>query len=450
MLKKVLIANRGEIAVRIIRACNELGIETVAVYAKGDESSLHVQLADEALCVGIAKSSESYLNITSILSAAVATGCDGIHPGFGFLSENEQFARRCQECGIKFIGPSPEAISQMGDKSVARQVAEKAKVPVVPGSKGILKDAKDGLKVAHKIGYPVLIKAVSGGGGRGMRVAYTKEEFTTLFQTASMEALNAFGDETVYLEKFIENPHHIEFQILADQHGHVIHLGDRDCSIQRRNQKVIEEAPSVFLNDKLRKKMGDDAVKLAKSVNYENAGTIEYLVDRYGNYYFIEMNTRIQVEHPVTEMITGIDIVKEQLLIASGETLDVMQKDVVFNGHAIECRINAEDPNNKFMPSPGKIEMLIVPGGNGIRIDSAVYPGYHISPHYDSMIVKLIVHGNTREEAIEKMRRSLEEFVITPIKTSIDFQYEIINDIDFKAGIFDTGFIAKKWPEKVN
>lgn len=449
MIKKVLIANRGEIALRIIRACNEMQIQTVAIYAQGEELSLHVQLADEAICVGKAGAKESYLNMTSILSAAVATGCDAIHPGFGFLSENELFANRVAECGMKFIGPKGDIIAKMGDKSVARTTALAAKVPVVPGSKGIIKDEKDGLKTAQKIGYPVLIKAVSGGGGRGMRVAHNKQEFPVLLRTAQMEAEAAFGDGTVYLEKFIENPRHIEFQILADQHGNVVHLGERDCSIQRRNQKVVEEAPSYMLTDKLRKKMGEDAIKLAKTVGYENAGTIEFLVDRHENYYFIEMNTRIQVEHPVTEMVTGLDIVKLQLCIASGEPLPFTQKDVEITGHAIECRINAEDPENGFSPSPGKIDVLMLPGGNGVRLDSAVYPGYSVSPHYDSMIAKLIVHAPTREEAVEKMRRALEETVILPLKTNIDFQYQIMNDQDFKIGIFDTSFIATKWPEKV-
>lgn len=449
MIKKVLIANRGEIALRIIRACNEMQIQTVAIYAKGEEMALHVQLADEAICVGKAGAKDSYLNMTSILSAAVATGCDALHPGFGFLSENETFAKRVTECGMKFIGPKSEIIAKMGDKAEARTTAIAAKVPVVPGSKGIIKDEKDGLKVANKIGYPVLIKAVSGGGGRGMRVAHHKNEFPILLKTAQMEAEAAFGDGTVYLEKFIENPRHIEFQILADQHGNVIHLGERDCSIQRRNQKVVEEAPSFLLTDKLRKKMGEDSIKLAKTVGYENAGTIEFLVDRHENYYFIEMNTRIQVEHPVTEMVTGVDIVKLQLRIANGETLPLTQKDVVIKGHAIECRINAEDPENQFQPSPGTIDVLMLPGGNGVRIDSAVYPGYVVSPHYDSMIAKLIVYGDTREEAVEKMRRALEETVILPLKTNIDFQYQIMNDKDFKLGIFDTSFIASKWPEKV-
>ncbi|MGL4662676.1 MAG: acetyl-CoA carboxylase biotin carboxylase subunit [Culicoidibacterales bacterium] len=449
MIKKVLIANRGEIALRIIRACNEMQIQTVAIYAKGEEMSLHVQLADEAICVGKAGAKDSYLNMTSILSAAVATGCDAVHPGFGFLSENETFAKRVAECGMKFIGPKAEVISKMGDKAEARTTAIAAKVPVVPGSKGIIKDEKEGLKIAHKIGYPVLIKAVNGGGGRGMRVAHNAKEFPILLKTAQMEAEAAFGDGTVYLEKFIENPRHIEFQILADQHGNVIHLGERDCSIQRRNQKVVEEAPSFLLTEKLRKKMGEDSIKLAKAVDYENAGTIEFLVDRHDNYYFIEMNTRIQVEHPVTEMITGVDIVKLQLKIASGEPLPMGQKDVVIKGHAIECRINAEDPENHFQPSPGKIDVLMLPGGNGVRLDSAVYPGYVVSPHYDSMIAKLVVYADTREEAVEKMRRALEETVILPIKTNIDFQYQIMNDKDFKLGIFDTSFIASKWPEKV-
>lgn len=444
MFTKILIANRGEIAVRIIRACNEMGIETVAIYAKGDEDALHVQLADQAICVGPAKATESYLNMTAILSAAISTGAQAIHPGFGFLSENAEFVSRCEECGIVFIGPKSETIEKMGDKAQARETAMRAKVPVVPGSEGIITDLKEAKELAKRIKYPVLIKAVSGGGGKGMRIVEREIDLEAMIKAAQMEAQAAFGDETVYMEKFIVEPKHIEFQILADHYGHVVHLGERDCSVQRRNQKMIEEAPSVFLDEKLRARMGNDAVKLAKNVKYRNAGTIEFLVDKEGNYYFIEMNTRIQVEHPVTEMITGIDLVKEQIRIAAGEELPFTQKSIQIKGHAIECRINAEDPEHDFRPSPGKISTLVLPGGNGVRIDSAVYQGYTVPPTYDSMIAKLIVYGQDREEALAKMRRALEEFIIFDIKNNIDFQYSIINHPSFILGNFDTSFIAKQ------
>ncbi|TLG77067.1 acetyl-CoA carboxylase biotin carboxylase subunit [Culicoidibacter larvae] len=450
MFTKILIANRGEIAVRIIRACNEMGIETVAIYAKGDEDALHVQLADQAICVGPAKATESYLNMTAILSAAISTGAQAIHPGFGFLSENAEFVGRCEECGIVFIGPKSETIEKMGDKAQARDTAMRAKVPVVPGSDGILTDLKEAKELAKRIQYPVLIKAVSGGGGKGMRIVEREIDLEAMIKAAQMEAQAAFGDETVYMEKFIVEPKHIEFQILADHHGHVVHLGERDCSVQRRNQKMIEEAPSVFLDDKLRARMGNDAVKLAKNVKYRNAGTIEFLVDKENNYYFIEMNTRIQVEHPVTEMITGIDLVKEQIRIAAGMELPFTQKNIQIRGHAIECRINAEDPEHDFRPSPGKISTLVLPGGNGIRIDSAVYQGYTVPPTYDSMIAKLIVYGQDREEALAKMRRALEEFIIFDIKNNIDFQYSIINHPSFILGNFDTSFIAKQMLAKTD
>lgn len=441
MFKKILIANRGEIAVRIIRACQELNISTVAIYAQGDEKSLHVQLADRSICVGPKSMKDSYLNMTSIISAAIATGAKAIHPGFGFLSENAEFARRCLECGIEFIGPSAENIASMGDKAEARSMALKAKVPVVPGSPGVVESVQDAQKIAQKIKYPIIIKAVSGGGGKGMRVVENEHEIEMAFKTAQFEAKSAFGDDSLYVEKYIVRPKHIEFQILADKHGNVIHLGERDCSIQRRNQKVLEEAPSVFLTDKLRHAMGDAAIRLAKKVDYVGVGTIEYLVDATGAFYFIEMNTRIQVEHPVTEMITSIDLVKEQIMVAWGEKLTYKQKDVILSGHAIECRINAEDPANGFQPSPGKVEMLFFPGGNGVRIDSALYQGYTVSPSYDSMVAKIIVHGKTRAEAIAKMKRALEECIVEPIQTNIEFQYEILNNPAFELGEFDTSFI---------
>ncbi len=443
MFKKILIANRGEIAVRIIRACNEMNILTVAVYASGDESSLHVQLADESVCIGPRSVQESYLNKTAILSAAIATGAEAIHPGFGFLSENPDFAARCEECGIIFIGPKSEMIMQMGDKAMARELAIKAKVPVILGSTGVLKSVDDAKKTAKKIKYPVLIKAVSGGGGKGMRIVEREEELEMAFKTAQFEAQTSFGDPSLYMERYIIRPKHIEFQILADKHGNVIHLGERDCSIQRRNQKVIEESPSVFLTEKLRTQMGEAAIRLAKNVNYEGVGTIEYLVDDTGSFYFIEMNTRIQVEHPVTEMVTGIDLIKEQIKVAYGIKLPYRQKDIHLVGHAIECRINAEDPAHKFRPSPGPADVIFFPGGNGVRIDSALYPGYVVSPSYDSMIAKIIVHGVDREEAIAKMKRCLEECIISPITTNIDFQYEIINNEAYIQGQFDTSFIQK-------
>ncbi len=442
MFQKILIANRGEIAVRIIRACKQMGIETVAIYSIADKDSLHVQIADEAVCVGGAKSSESYLNMENIITAAISKGAEAIHPGFGFLSENSDFSNLCEECGINFIGPSGTVIEKMGNKSKAREIMAASNVPVVPGSNGALANIEEAKKLAIEIGFPVLIKASAGGGGRGMRVANNMEEFSNAFETAKSEALNAFGDDTMYLEKFVLNPKHIEFQILADKYGNVIHLGERDCSLQRRNQKVIEEAPSL-INDDLRNRMSTAAITACKSVSYENAGTIEFLVS--GNdFYFIEMNTRIQVEHPVTEMITGLDIVKEQIKIASGLELEIKQEDIVLKGHSIECRINAEDPKQGFRPSPGEIGLLHVPSGHGVRFDSFIYTGYIIPPFYDSMIGKVIVHADNRDEAIKKMRATLEELVIEGVKTNQDFCNMILNNPDYLKGNFDTGFIAKK------
>ena len=425
MIRKVLIANRGEIAVRIIRACKELGLKTVAIYSEIDKDAMHTELADEAICVGTSKSKDSYLNESNIISAAVVTGCNAIHPGFGFLSEKASFASICEECNIKFIGPSSETISIMGNKSVAREIMKNANVPVIPGSEGIIETIDDARIEAKKIGYPIMIKASLGGGGKGIRIVSNENELENAFFTAKSEAKNNFGDDSVYMEKFIENPRHIEFQILGDNFGNIIHLGERDCTIQRRNQKVLEEAPSYILNDELRSKMGNAAINAAKAVNYINAGTIEFLLDKHGNFYFMEMNTRIQVEHPVTEMITSIDIVKEQLKIANGDELKISQDDIKLKGHAIECRINAENPNKSFAPCPGKIKFLNLPGGNGIRVDTAVYNGYTIPPTYDSMIAKLISYGKTREEAISKMIRALSEFVIEGIESNIDFQIDI-------------------------
>ncbi|MBU3156298.1 acetyl-CoA carboxylase biotin carboxylase subunit [Clostridium estertheticum] len=445
MFKKILIANRGEIAVRIIRACNEMGIQTVAVYSEVDKEALHTQMADEAICIGPAKSKDSYLNMQNILSATVLTGAEAIHPGYGFLSENSKFAQMCEECNIKYIGPNSQNIDNMGNKLKAREIMIKAGVPVVPGSDGEIVSETDALESAEKIGYPVMIKASAGGGGRGIRVVSKVEDLITAFNTAKTEAETNFGDGTMYMEKFIEEPRHIEFQILADEHGNVVHLNERDCSIQRRNQKVIEEAPGAGMTKELRKQMGEVAIKAAKSINYKNAGTIEFLLDKYGKYYFMEMNTRIQVEHPITEMITGIDLVKAQIRIAAGQVLPYKQDDIKIIGHAIECRINAENPNKNFMPCPGVIKSLHIPGGYGVRVDSAAYQGYKIPPTYDSMIGKLIVHGKDRDEAICKMRRALGEFIIEGVDTNIDFQFKIVNNKDFIKGKFDTGFIGKEF-----
>ena len=442
MFHKVLIANRGEIAVRIIRACKQMGIETVAIYSEADKDSLHTQLADQAVCVGAAKSTESYLNMENIITAAISTGAEAIHPGFGFLSENSAFSDLCKECGITFIGPSGDVIDKMGNKSRAREIMIAAKVPVVPGSEGALPTIEEARELANHIGFPVLIKASAGGGGRGMRVAYTAEEFDKAYETAKSEAYNAFGDDTMYMEKYVLNPKHIEFQIVADKYGNVVHLGERDCSIQRRNQKVIEEAPSL-ISDDLRTRMGKAAIDAAKSVNYENAGTIEFLVS--GNeFFFIEMNTRIQVEHPVTEMVTGIDIIREQINIAAGEKLSFSQEDITLKGHSIEVRINAEDPKFNFRPSPGKVELLHVPSGHGIRFDSFLYTGYSIPPFYDSMMGKMIVHGSDRQDAINKMQATLDELVIEGIKNNREFCMRILDDPEYRKGTFDTGFIARK------
>ena len=443
MIKKVLIANRGEIAVRIIRACREMGIETVAVYSEADKEALHTKLADEAICIGPAPSSQSYLSMENIISATVVSGADAIHPGFGFLSENSKFAELCEQCNITFIGPDSKVIASLGNKQVARNTMMAAGVPVIPGSKEPVYDAKTGAALAQEIGYPVIIKAALGGGGKGMRTAWTPEEFESAFQTAQKETEMAFADSTMYIEHFVENPRHIEFQILADKYGNVIHLGERDCSIQRNHQKLIEESPSVALSDELRKKMGDAAVKAAKAAGYENAGTIEFLLEKSGNFYFMEMNTRIQVEHPVTEWVTGVDLVKEQIRIASGQKLSYTQEDIKLTGHAIECRINAENPEKGFRPSPGTITDMYLPGGKGIRIDSAIYSGYTIPPYYDSMVAKLIVWAKNRQEAIHKMQSALGEVIIEGIDTNVDYQYGIVNHPDYIEGNIDIEFIER-------
>ncbi len=443
MFKKVLIANRGEIALRIIRACKELGIPTVAVHSEADADSLHVSFADEAVCIGSAPSNESYLDPVRIISAAEITGADAIHPGYGFLAENADFADMCENSGIKFIGPSAQVIRDMGNKSRAKEMMKNAGVPVVPGSEGIVETLEQGLAIAEEIGYPIILKAVSGGGGRGMRIIRAKEDFETNFQMAQAEARGAFGDPSMYIEKYIENPRHIEIQILADEHGNVIHLGERECSIQRRHQKLLEEAPSIAIDPALREKMGSVAAKGAKGVGYYSAGTIEFLLDSDRNFYFMEMNTRIQVEHPVTEMVAGLDLVKEQIRIAAGEKLAVTQKDIQIKGHAIECRINAEDWEKNFMPNPGKVEVFHLPGGPGIRIDSHVYQEYQIPPFYDSLIAKLIAYGRDREEALARMNRALDEFFIEGVKTTIPFHKKLINHPDFVAGKFDTGFLDR-------
>jgi acetyl-CoA carboxylase biotin carboxylase subunit len=440
---KILIANRGEIALRIIRACKELGIATVAIYSEADVDSLHVQLADEAVCVGRASGSESYLKIDRIISAAEITDVDAIHPGYGFLAENAYFADVCASCNIKFIGPSALAIRAMGDKNCAREQARKAGVPVTAGSDGTIDTEQQALKIAKKIGYPVMIKAVAGGGGRGMRPAHNDGSLIQGFHAARTEAEKAFGNSGVYIEKLIDRPHHIEFQVIGDSHGRIIHLGERDCSIQRRNQKIVEECPSPLVDDDLRKEMGNCSVKLAAAVGYENAGTMEYLVDRDGNFYFMEMNTRIQVEHPVTEEVYGCDLVREQIRVASGEHLSEHVANARPRSHAIECRINAEDPDANFQPSPGTIDLYYAPGGRGVRIDSHVYSGYTVPPHYDSMIAKLICVSSTRTGAIRRMARALSEYLITGIKTTIPFQAKIMKNADFLRGDFDTGFIEK-------
>ena len=444
MFNKILIANRGEIAVRIIRACREMNIETVAVYSETDREALHVMLADEAVCIGPAKAKDSYLNMQNIISATVLTGARAIHPGFGFLSENSSFARMCEDCNIAFIGPTADTIELMGNKSRARETMMKAGVPVVPGSEGEIVCIKDAHELAEIIGYPIMIKASSGGGGKGMRAVYDSKDLENAIQSAKNEAKAAFGDDKVYLEKLIVNPKHIEFQILADKFGNILHLGERDCSLQRRNQKVLEETPSAIMTSELRSRMGSAAIKAAKASGYVNAGTIEFLLDNKGNYYFMEMNTRVQVEHPITEMVTGIDIIKEQIRIACGEKLPYKQKDIVFAGHAIECRINAEDPKRNFMPCPGLVENVLFPGGFGVRIDSALYPGYMVPSCYDSMIAKVIAYGKDRNEAIQRMKRALSEFVIDGIETNIDYQYELLEKEEVLSGRYHTGFIEGK------
>ena len=443
MFEKVLIANRGEIALRVIRACKELGVRTLAVYSEADVDSLHVQLADESICIGAAPSSESYLKIDRIMSAAEIGDVDAIHPGYGFLAENPHFAEVCESCNIKFIGPSSAAMQAMGDKNAARFFARKAGVPITPGSDGIVETENDAIKIAKKVGYPIMIKAVAGGGGRGMRTAHNEPSLKSAFHSARHEAEKAFGNEQIYLEKLVLNPHHVEFQIVADSHGHVVHLGERDCSIQRRNQKVIEECPSPLMTPGLRKKMGNAAVKLAKSVGYENAGTIEFLVDQERHFYFIEMNTRIQVEHTITEEVYGCDLVKEQIRIAAGQPLSPHVAHATARLHAIECRINAEDPEKDFQPSPGRIAFYYAPGGRGVRIDSHVYTGYSVPSYYDSMIAKIITVGATRINAIDRMRRALGEYYITGIKTTVPFHAAIMRSAEFRDGNYDTGFIER-------
>jgi acetyl-CoA carboxylase biotin carboxylase subunit len=446
MFEKVLVANRGEIAVRIIRACKELNIRTVAVFSEADVNSMHVHMADEAICIGKGPSSDSYLRIDRIISAAEIADVDAIHPGYGFLSENAHFADVCENCNIRFIGPSSQAMNLLENKSTSRLLAKKAGVPVPPGSDGLIENEQEALVCAKKIGYPVMIKAIAGGGGRGMRVAHNDISLVKGYHTARSEAEKAFGNSAVYIEKFIENPHHIEFQIVGDARGNIIHLGERDCSIQRRNQKIVEETPSPLIENRfkdLRKKMGKAAVRLAEIAKYTSAGTVEFIVDDKGDYYFLEVNKRVQVEHPITEEVTGIDIVKLQILIAMGEPLRISERDVTFKGHAIECRINAEDPFDDFRPSPGRIEMYYAPGGRGVRVDSHAYAGYTIPPHYDSLLGKLITYGKDRREAMDKMTRALGEYMVTGIKTTIPFQLAILQDPNFRRGVYSTNFIEQ-------
>ena len=450
MFQRVLIANRGEIAVRIARACRELGVETVSVYSQADADALHVQLATRAVCIGPAKASDSYLNVDALLTVAKETGCDAVHPGYGFLSESADFSEKCAQLGLAFVGPSAQVIRTMGNKSAARELMQKHHVPVVPGSDGAVETAQQAQEIAAKIGYPVLVKASAGGGGRGMRRVDRPEDMENKFQQARAEALACFGDGQLYVEKLILNPKHIEFQILADRHGNVIHLGERDCSIQRKNQKLVEESPSKALTPELREAMGQAAVAAARAAGYENAGTIEFVLDQEGNFYFIEMNTRIQVEHPVTEMVTGLDLVREQLRIAAGLPLSVQQEDVVLRGHALECRINAEDPTQDFRPCPGTTRFLHFPGGPGVRVDSLLYNGYEVSPFYDSLVAKVIVHAPTRLEAIRRMRRVLEEMIIEGYPTTADFCHLILHHPDFIKGRYDTGFLAQHQEELLN
>lgn len=444
MFSKILIVNRGEIAIRIIRVCKEMEIRTVAVYSKADKDSLHVLFADEAVCIGKAQSKESYLNIPPIISAAEITDVEAIHPGYGFLSENAYFAEICEACKITFIGPPPEAISRMGDKSVARETMKKAGVPIVPGSDGPVKDEEEAIKVTEKIGYPVMIKASAGGGGKGMRIAHNKESLISSFHMAQSEAQAAFGNSEVYIEKYIDEACHIEMQVLADKFGNTIHLRERECSIQRRHQKLIEETPSLAINNRLREKMGEVAIRAAKVVGYFSAGTVEFILDKQENFYFMEMNTRIQVEHPITEMITGVDLIKEQIRIAAGKRLAYQQKDITCRSHSIECRINAEDPDNNFVSSPGKITEYHPPGGPGVRVDSHLYKGYTIPPYYDSLIAKLIVHAEERKSAILRMKRALEEYIIEGIKTTIPFHLKVLETEDFQKGEYSTKFIEEK------
>ena len=443
MFKKILIANRGEIALRIIRACKELGVQSVAIYSEPDIHSLHVQLADEAICIGPAPSPESYLKIDRIISAAEIADVDAIHPGYGFLAENAHFAEVCASCNVKFIGPTPNAIRLMGDKNSARDSARKAGVPISPGSDGTVDSEDEALKIARKIGFPVMIKAVAGGGGRGMRIAHNDSSLVQGYHAARMEADKAFGNGAVYIEKFIVNPHHIEFQVFGDEHGRVVHLGERDCSLQRRNQKIVEECPSPLMTEDLRKRMGDASIKLCESVGYTNAGTIEYLVDDDGNFYFMEMNTRIQVEHPITEEVYGCDLVKQQIQVAAGEHLSKHVLEARPRGHAMECRINAEDPEKNFMPCPGNIELYYAPGGRGVRIDSHAYAGYPIPPNYDSMIAKVIATASSRSACIGRMSRALNEYMITGIKTTIPFQQAIMQNSSFREGKYHTGFVEQ-------
>lgn len=447
MFQKLLIANRGEIAVRIIRACREMGIKTVAVYSQADADALHTQLADESICIGKAEAKDSYLNMERILSATIASGADAIHPGFGFLSENSKFAELCEKCNIAFIGPSAKTIEETGNKSEARNAMVRAGVPVIPGTKNPIFTAEAGRKFADEIGYPVMIKAALGGGGKGMRVVRNSEEFEKNFQNAQREAENGFGDNSMYIEKYIEHPKHIEFQILADNEGNTIHLGERDCSVQRRHQKMIEESPCTALDENLREQMGAMAVRAAKAVGYRNAGTVEFLLDSHRQFYFMEINTRIQVEHGVTELVTGIDLVKEQIRIAAGEKLGLRQSDIHLTGHAMEVRINAENPDKNFAPCPGTIQELHIPGGNGVRIDTAVYPGYIIPPYYDSMIMKVMVYDKDRESALKKMRSTLGEVIIEGVTTNLDFQYEILKNKEFESGAVHTDFIEKNFEE---
>jgi acetyl-CoA carboxylase biotin carboxylase subunit len=447
MFKKILIANRGEIALRIIHACRELGVKTVAVYSEADENSLHVRFSDEDVCIGPPRSTDSYLNVPAIISAAEITGADAIHPGYGFLSESAYFAEVCEACHIRFIGPDPSVIKLLGDKSRAKRAMKKAGVPMLPGSDGPVDSEEKALKVAKDIGYPVIIKAVAGGGGRGMRIVRTPDDLPNLLRTAQREAEAAFGNGAVYIEKYLENPRHIEIQIIADHHGNVVHLGERECSIQRRHQKLIEESPSPALTDKMRRRMGSIVVDAARAVQYTNAGTFEFLLDAEGRFYYMETNTRLQVEHPVTEMVTGIDIVKEQIRIAAGERLSFRQSDVTFTGHSIECRVNAEDPDT-FAPSPGVIHAWSVPGGPGVRIDTFAHAECTVSPYYDSMIAKIIVHGRDRQEAIARMRRTLEMTVIEGIKTSVPLHLKILNEADFQAGRLGTSFMDRFMPEQ--